>query len=238
MNMAKRNQVTDITSVSKPRGTTAQLGERRIRPEDLSAGVVTDDLTPDMETAVQTLMAEVDRLKQELVFSQQKVEELEFIADEDPLLNVLNRRAFDRELVRALAFARRYDMQASFVFLDLNNFKRVNDDHGHAAGDAVLKYVAETLGENVRESDVVGRLGGDEFGVILVQADEEVTRMKVENLKAEISAKPLRFEGVDIPVSASVGYAMFATDDDLESLVSRADKAMYENKAQSKIHRL
>lgn len=235
MKIANTNQAIDISPVSELRDTAVTSAKRRVRQPDLSANISQGDLTPNTDTEVATLMAEVNRLKQELVSSQQKVEELEFIADEDPLVNVLNRRAFDRELKRALAFARRYDMNASFVFIDLNDFKRVNDDFGHAAGDAVLKYVAAILGENVRESDVVGRLGGDEFGVILVQIDEEVAAIKTADIAARISATPVSFEGVQISVSASVGHAMFGKDDDIESLVARADKAMYENKMSFKL---
>jgi len=241
--MANTNKVVNVPTAAKPRKKPAARVEQQVRRrspvDDIATrsaeNVPVGELTPNVETAVKTLMAEVDRLKQELVHSQQKVEELEFIADEDPLVHVLNRRAFDRELNRALAYARRYAMMASFIYLDLNDFKQVNDDYGHGAGDEVLKYVGKTLGENVRSSDVVGRLGGDEFGVILVQADAEVAKMKVEDLVTKIAARPVVHEGAEIFVSVSVGIAMFTADDDVASLVARADKAMYKNKSSSRI---
>lgn len=207
---------------------------RRKKAAAVAESIPVGEMTPQVETAVMTLMAEVDRLKQELVYSQQKVEELEFIADEDPLVQVLNRRAFDRELNRALAYARRYTMTASFLYLDLNDFKKVNDEFGHGAGDEVLRNVGKVLAENVRSSDVVGRLGGDEFGVILVQADEKVARMKVEDLMAKISAEPVVYNKNEIFVSVSVGFAMFMADDDVDTLVARADKAMFEFKNNSR----
>lgn len=226
--------MTNVSTAAKPREETPVLQELRGRRQDaanrVADSIPVGELAPDVESAVKILMAEVDRLKQELVHSQQKVEELEFIADEDPLVNVLNRRAFDRELTRALAYASRYELAASFVYLDLNHFKHVNDEYGHGAGDEVLKFVARTLCENVRSSDVVGRLGGDEFGVILVQADETVATMKVEDLVSRISAEPVIYENVEISVSVSAGFAMFAADDDVASLVSRADRAMFDNK--------
>ncbi len=211
-----------------------QRGRRRKQTTGVAENIPAGEMTPQVETAVMTLMAEVDRLKQELVYSQQKVEELEFIADEDPLVHVLNRRAFDRELNRALAYARRYTMTASFLYLDLNDFKQVNDKYGHGAGDEVLKHVGKVLAENVRSSDVVGRLGGDEFGVILVQADENVAMMKVEDLMEKISTAPVVYNENEIFVSVSVGFAMFMADDDVDTLVARADKAMFEFKNNSR----
>jgi len=237
--MANTNEMTNVSSAAKPRKKPAARVEQHGRRQDVAAksaeNIPVGELTPNVETAVKTLMAEVDRLRQELVHSQQKVEELEFIADEDPLVHVLNRRAFDRELNRALAYARRYAMTASFIYIDLNDFKQVNDEYGHGAGDEVLKYVGKTLGENVRSSDVVGRLGGDEFGVILVQADAAVAKMKVEDLVAKISASPVVHEGAEIFVGVSVGIAVFGADDDVASLVTRADKAMYKNKSNFKV---
>ncbi len=234
MNTVQSGRAVSGSAVSKPRGKAPRRAEGLVRRQDLATNVAANipdgELTPNVQSAVQVLMAEVDRLKQELVHSQQMVEELEYIADEDPLVKVLNRRAFDRELTRALAYAQRYGMMASFIYIDLNNFKQVNDKFGHAAGDAVLKFVGEILTENVRSSDIVGRLGGDEFGVILVHADGVVADMKMEDLVAKISAKPVIFEGTDIIVSISAGSAMFEAEDDAGSLVMRADKAMYDTK--------
>lgn len=234
MKMATTGKIVDVSTAAEPRRKTAARVEKRARRQDVSTRIAENisesELTPQIDTDIMTLMAEVERLKQELVHSQQKVEELEFIADEDPLVQVLNRRAFDRELKRTMAYARRYEMSASLLYLDLNHFKQVNDDFGHGAGDEVLKFIGSTLSENVRGSDVVGRLGGDEFGVILVHANEEVAAMKVDDLMGKISARPVIYEGREIAVSVSVGVAMFGADDDVNSLVMRADKAMYKDK--------
>jgi len=238
MKTASTKKMRNVSISAAPVNKTATRIQTKTRRTDVATRITEEipagELTPDVETAVRTLMAEVDRLKQELVYSQQKVEELEYIADEDPLVQVLNRRAFDRELNRALAYARRYDMTASFLYLDLNHFKHVNDKYGHGAGDEVLRFIGKILADNVRSSDVVGRLGGDEFGVILVQADEAVAIMKVDELMSKISAQPVSFEGNEIFVSVSVGIAVFADDDDVNSLVTRADKAMYEDKNNSR----
>ncbi len=238
MKMARAKKMENVSTAIEPREQSVRpinpVIRRRKKAAAVAESIPVGEMTPQVETAVMTLMAEVDRLKQELVYSQQKVEELEFIADEDPLVQVLNRRAFDRELNRALAYARRYTMTASFLYLDLNDFKKVNDEFGHGAGDEVLRNVGKVLAENVRSSDVVGRLGGDEFGVILVQADEKVARMKVEDLMAKISAEPVVYNKNEIFVSVSVGFAMFMADDDVDTLVARADKAMFEFKNNSR----
>ncbi len=238
MKMASTDKIENVSTAAEPRRKAVTRIDQHSRRQDPATSIAGNnsvgELTPNGETAVQTLMAEVERLKQELVYSQQKVEELEFIADEDPLVQILNRRAFYRELKRALAYASRYGMTASFLYLDLNYFKQVNDEHGHSAGDEVLRFVGKVLADNVRSSDVVGRLGGDEFGVILVQADETVARMKMKNLITNISAEPVVFEGKEIFVSASIGIAEFAAGDDVANLVDRADKAMYAHKNNSR----
>ena len=99
--------------------------------------------------------------------SRARIAELEARIDVDPLTETLNRRGFERELTRSLAYVKRYGASAALIYLDLDGFKPVNDRHGHAAGDAVLKAVAAALVRHVRASDVVARIGGDEFVVLL-----------------------------------------------------------------------
>jgi GGDEF domain-containing protein len=113
------------------------------------------------------LLAEIERLERELLRAEGKIAELEARADVDPLLDILNRCGFERELNRSLSYIGRYGAAAALVYLDLDGFKAVNDRDGHAAGDALLKRVARALTAHVRASDVVGRLGGDEFAVLL-----------------------------------------------------------------------
>src|SRR5690349_16358490 len=96
------------------------------------------------------LVAEVERLQQQLVAARQQLAALEARADIDPLTDLPNRRAFDRELGRALAYVKRYGIAAALLYLDLDDFKRVNDRHGHSAGDAVLRALASVLGRHVR----------------------------------------------------------------------------------------
>src|SRR5690606_3496387 len=108
----------------------------------------------------------------------------------DPLLPLFNRRAFGRELARAVSLADRYEEPLSIVFFDLNGFKTINDTHGHATGDAVLAHVADVLRGHVRDSDIVGRLGGDEFGVILLRSDLPSAKTKAQQLAEMIQTTP------------------------------------------------
>ena len=168
-------------------------------------------------------LAEVERLKRQLA-------EVEQLADRDPLTPVLNRRAFVRELSRAAAFCGRYGAPASLVYLDLDSFKAVNDRFGHAAGDAVLAWVAAGLVERVRESDVVGRLGGDEFGVLLLQVDGEAARAKATTLLKSAEADPAPFEGRAISVQLSIGVRDYAPGLTPARWLAEADAAMFVNK--------
>ena len=146
------------------------------------AGLTEADLTPKVRQALDLLMTEVQRMREELGQARHRINYLEKLADEDTLVPVANRRAFVREMSRMVAYAERYGDGSSVLYFDINGFKEINDQHGHAAGDAALRQIAELLAENVRESDIVGRLGGDEFGVILAQASPEVAAEKAASL--------------------------------------------------------
>ena len=204
---------------------------RRAR-RDIAQGarIPDDELTPNVRSVVSTLIDEVERLKRDLELSHKKVEELENIADEDPLVPILNRRAFEREMVRATAYARRYKTPTSLIYIDLDDFKTINDTHGHAGGDAVLRHVGQVLSTNVRQSDVVARIGGDEFAIILVHADSEAAANKMGRLLEAITAVPVEFGDADILIGVSAGVAQFGEDDDMVALLDRADRAMYRHK--------
>jgi diguanylate cyclase (GGDEF)-like protein len=176
------------------------------------------------------LAAEVDRLQAELTAARAQVAQLEARADVDALLGILNRRGFERELRRSLAYVRRYDASAALVYIDLDQFKPVNDRHGHAAGDHVLQAVAATLRRSVRESDVVARLGGDEFGALLWNVSEIQAAAKARELEAAVAATVVPHGSVLLSVGASAGVAMLASGDAPAEVISRADLAMYARK--------
>ena len=194
------------------------------------AGISEDALSPELRAAVTGLVAERDRLREELVKARVKIASLERLADEDALTPVVNRRAFVRQLTRMIAFTHRYGVPASVVYFDVNNMKQINDAHGHPAGDAALRHIATVLRDNIRSSDIVGRLGGDEFGVILAQTDEEQAHGKAAALAEAIAGAPLSWAGVKLPVSAAYGVHSFSGNDDPQRAIEAADRAMYEQK--------
>jgi diguanylate cyclase (GGDEF)-like protein len=193
-------------------------------------GIPENEFTPRVRDAIMSLMTEVDSLRRELSHTKARLDEAEKTADQDQLLPIFNRRAFVRELTRFIAFTKRYNTPASLIYFDLNHMKKINDNHGHAAGDAALKHFADTLMSHVRESDYVGRLGGDEFGVLLTHAGQEVALKKADILADTLRAKPLTWDGKDIPITFSYGAFELQAGDSPDSAIARADKAMYAHK--------
>ena len=184
----------------------------------------------ELRDAVAALAAERDRLRDELAKARGRIASLERLADEDPLTLVANRRAFVRQLTRMIAFTHRYGVPAAIVYFDINKMKQINDLHGHPAGDAALRHIAEVLCENIRSSDIVGRLGGDEFGVILAQTDEEQAHSKAAALAEAIAGAPLRWGDLTISISAAYGIYGFTGTDDPQHALEAADRAMYRQK--------
>ena len=197
-------------------------------------GVPEAEMTPAVRQAIQTLLTELDDLRGEVGRLKARLAEAEDLADRDALTPLLNRRAFVRELSRVRTFAQRYGSPASLVYFDLDGFKAINDRYGHAAGDAALKAVAERLVANVRESDVLGRMGGDEFAIVLVQADHATAEAKAASLAQAIEREPLRFGEWTAPVHLSYGVIEIAADAEAESLIAAADAAMFASKRQRK----
>lgn len=193
-------------------------------------GIPEDEFTPRVRDAIMGLMQEVDSLRRELGQVRERLDTAERDADQDHLLPLLNRRAFVRELTRSIGLASRYGTASSLIYFDLDGFKQVNDTHGHAAGDAVLNHFAQTLMEHVRDSDVVGRLGGDEFGVILSHASQIVAHKKAATLAETLASVPARWDGQTIPVGFSYGTFELISGADADNAIARADAAMYAQK--------
>ena len=176
------------------------------------------------------LAAEVGRLKAELTAARAKIAELEARADVDPLLDILNRRGFERELKRSLAYVKRYGTDAVLIYLDLDGFKAVNDRHGHAAGDAVLKAVAAALERQVRASDMVARLGGDEFAVLMWNLSAVHAVGKARDLEAAVAQATVSHGAAQLSVGASAGIAALSPLDSPAQVIDAADRAMYVRK--------
>ncbi len=150
----------------------------------------------------------------------------------DLLCPLLNRRAFFEESIRLLALCRRSKRPITLAYLDLDNFKAVNDSRGHKAGDDLLRTVAQVLTASIRSSDVAARLGGDEFVILLPEVGPEQAQSVLERLRAAICQS---HPDLPSPVSVSVGAVTYmVAPDDLDMMVQRADAVMYSAKNEGK----
>lgn len=153
------------------------------------------------------------------------------LVTQDALTNVLNARAFAERLGQELDRNRRYPRPLALLYLDLDDFKIINDTHGHQTGDAVLRLVADAMRSSVRTADVVGRLGGDEFAVLMPETDAQLANEAAKRLVAGLRNV---FKGTP-NVTASIGVvACTATDASTDDLLRRADAAMYDAKRMGK----
>lgn len=210
-------------TASKPR---ARAPVRRVR-----AVAQGSDLARPKRADAALLAAEVERLRRELVAAREQLAVLEARADVDPLTALPNRRTFERQLGRSLAYVKRHGAAAALLYLDLDDFKRINDRHGHSAGDEMLRVVAEVLGCQVRESDVVARIGGDEFALLLWNCDAESALAKARALEGAVGRATATYAGSALTVGASVGVALLLPADRPADTIDRADRAMYARKA-------
>ncbi len=183
----------------------------------------------DDETLRQVL-AYASRMEQQLIEQQQRIAYLESLSVTDELTGLNNRRGLLQGLERVLAEARRYDENGVLAFIDLDHFKMINDRFGHDAGDAVLRHVAVRLSANIRATDLIGRIGGDEFIVILTRTNLENGRRRVRTLLREALDGGFAYNGVQLPVSASTGIVAYGPSSQAAALIVEADKAMYHNK--------
>jgi len=176
--------------------------------------------------------AAIRRLRAELAQAKARIGQLEASADTDFLLGILNRRGFERELDRSVAYIKRYHASGAIIVLDVDRLKPINDAFGHAAGDEVLKAVVAVLLRHVRASDVIGRLGGDEFALLLWNLSETDARAKAASLEHTIDALSFVFRGRTVSAGASAGIAILGPHAEAGRALEQADSAMYVRKAQ------
>jgi len=221
-----------VNKAAKPSAAGIAEAAEAAAPADRVAflGLSEGELSANVRVALQALLDEVSNLREELVQTRKRIAHLEQLADEDAMLPISNRRAFVRELTRMISYAERYNSTGSVLYFDVNGMKAINDRFGHAAGDAALAHFARLLVENVRDTDVVGRLGGDEFGVILAQADELQAQEKASILVHIIDATPFDWQGEELTLSCAVGIHQFLAKQSAETAITAADANMYKVK--------
>ena len=180
---------------------------------------------------VDRLIGEISRLRGEVAHLQQKVEQLDQLAHQDALINLPNRRGFMRELERLVDRAQRYGHHAAMLFVDLDGLKMINDTFGHRAGDGALIQVADLLAKGVRRSDIVARIGGDEFAVLLESASEDSAHETAARLENLICGCEFEHDGDALPLSVAIGVGMIDGGDSPDAVMARADEEMYRRKA-------
>jgi diguanylate cyclase (GGDEF)-like protein len=167
-----------------------------------------------------------------------RLSSLRELAIRDGLTRCYNHKYFKVRLTQEIARARRYKSPLTIGMLDVDHFKKVNDTYGHMAGDTVLAQLSSIVVAAVRSTDVVGRYGGEEFGIMLVQAGADEAAIVTNRLRERIAQHRFALPDIpaapdtpaDIPVTVSVGVTQFVPTDDLESLLHRADQALYDAK--------
>jgi diguanylate cyclase (GGDEF)-like protein len=174
----------------------------------------------------------IRRLKVQLAQARARIEQLEASADTDFLLDIPNRRGFERELNRAVAYIKRYHATAALIVIDVDRLKPINDAFGHAAGDQVLKAIVAVLLRHVRSSDVIGRLGGDEFALLLWNLSETDAKAKAASLEQAVDRLSFVFRGRPVTAGASTGVALLGLHAEAGRALEAADSAMYVRKAQ------
>ncbi|WP_434604593.1 diguanylate cyclase [Pseudomonas sp. R3-56] len=157
--------------------------------------------------------------------------QLQLLSSTDRLTGLYNRGHWEASLKAAYARHQRYGNALSLVMLDIDHFKRVNDTYGHQAGDKVIEQVARLLHEHVRESDVAGRYGGEEFGVVLSDTDSAGGQIFAERLRKAVEESLVQYNGQDISFTVSLGVADLSQPaNDHAELIARADQALYTSK--------
>lgn len=196
-----------------------------------------NQMTASLRQSTVTKQELEEEVKRQTMQLHKKQQQLLFLSEHDPLTNLMNRRAFDKQLESALIKANRTERKLALLFLDLNDFKQVNDTYGHNAGDMVLTAVAQRLTDCIRESDFVGRLGGDEFVVCLdLLTSFDVVKQKVEQIKKLVN-QPIYYDERYLQVSVSVGISRYPDDSkNKDTLMSIADEAMYCAKERNQRH--
>lgn len=177
----------------------------------------------------------ITQSERKIIAQEERIAHLEQLTTTDELTGITNRRgfmaAFDRELDRV---NRDKSQGGLLIMIDLDNFKAINDTHGHEAGDVALQLVAKTLENDIRLMDVAARLGGDEFVILFGNTDREQSSERAQFLIKKLNNLSFIWKGEEVPVRASLGLKNYKRGSKAKHIFSAADANMYENKKQSK----
>ena len=227
------SKLTDFTAGDVIRALT---GTRTPKMSDRVAalGIPQTEITQSVSLAVSALLEKVDDLSRELAQVKEQYHELEQLVDVDCIAPIPNRRAFMRRLAWAVSMSERYGHPSSILYLDLNDFKKINDTHGHTAGDKALQHVSQSFLTMLRESDFLARVGGDEFAIILYYADNASALDRGKKIAEAIKNSSFLYNGKPIALTTSFGAYTLQKGDTPETALTSADMAMYVDKKRTK----
>lgn len=228
--------MTNISSAQTghPLGFEAEIGAHL---EDLSTALKTSlrrQAPAKHWQLINRVIAYAASAEQHISEQQQRIQELEALSSTDELTGLHNRRGLQEFMTRTLAMARRHGEEGIVAFLDLNDFKEINDRYGHDTGDTALRQFAENIQRNLRSSDFVARIGGDEFVFVLTRTNAENGQARALAIQREVSASSIPARGRKIFLKASMGVVPYTGESSYNELMSAADHAMYENKKANK----
>lgn len=184
----------------------------------------------ESEEHIKLLTEKIAKMEVDSEHLRSHLEETKQQAFTDVLTGLPNRHAYEVRLAEELARCRRYNTDLCMVVWDVDKFKVINDSYGHAAGDRVLKVIADTLSDCIRETDFLARFGGEEFVLLLPGIDLDATKLVAEKLRETVSGTPFHFRDTNVSVTISGGLAQLHKDETTSSLFERADKALYQAK--------
>ena len=158
-------------------------------------------------------------------------QDLQILCRTDPLTTAANRRAFNEILSQEFSRFKRSQKEYALIMIDLDHFKSINDQHGHSVGDQVLIEVTERCKDNIRVHDILARLGGEEFCILLPYTETKQAQKVAERLRAKIEIKPIIVDGLRVKVTISVGISLVSTgDEDGHQAMERADQKLFQAK--------
>ena len=182
----------------------------------------------EQRSALSTLVDLARDMQTRLDQQQNRIRQLELMVETDELTGLYNRRGFMKRTREAISRASRTDERGILVIADLDGFKQINDMHGHAAGDAVLRHFGQNLRTHTRSDDFVARFGGDEFAILMTGSDPAAAAKRIVQNATE--RFPLIWQGKALSIRASFGHASFGAKCDIADLIREADEAMYDQK--------
>ncbi len=230
------NNTADNSKKYKPASEYSASDDKAVNIQERISllGIPEAEMTENVRIAVSALLEKIDDINSDLEVTKESLADMEKLVDVDCIAPIPNRRAFMRRLNWAINMYQRYGHPSSVLYLDLNDFKQINDQYGHSVGDLTIRHIAQLLTSAMRESDFLARIGGDEFAIIMHHASQQAAEKRVRIILEKLKATPIYVDGKTIPVSASCGVYSIKEGDDAEKCLSAADIAMYDDKRRSK----